>query len=235
ITQRGMASEDDGSPAYTPVGSRGRATAWTLLNIVLAVAAMHFARGVLIPVALAILLTFVLRPVVAFLERYLKSRVLSVVLVIVLSATLVGGSLLTVSQQFLGLTRDLPVYRDTIARKVRAIKIGTGHMVQSASETIEAVGSELAETPPPGPDGKAHDEAAAAPPAAAAPVPALRPMAIVTAVLGSVASIVATAATVILLLVMMLMAPEGIRDRVIRLAGRQRISLTTQALENAGG
>ena len=93
--------------------------AWVLLAIVAVAAVLHFAQEVLVPVALAILLTFLLAPVAERLQRLGLGRVPSVALTTVIACTLAGALLVVVVNQFLGLVEDLPLYRDNLLAKIR--------------------------------------------------------------------------------------------------------------------
>src|SRR5450432_375676 len=88
-----------------------------LLGVVVAVVVvgtLYFARVVLIPFTLAILITFVLTPVSKLLERLHLGRAFSTVIVVVLSFVVVGGVGWTVSQQFSQVMNELPDYRSNI-------------------------------------------------------------------------------------------------------------------------
>src|SRR5580692_13101189 len=92
-----------------------------LLGVILAVvfvATLYFARVVLIPFTLAVLITFVLTPVAKFLERLHFGRIFSTLIVVVLSFMLVGALAWTVSQQFAQVMNQLPAYRLNIRDKI---------------------------------------------------------------------------------------------------------------------
>jgi predicted PurR-regulated permease PerM len=192
------------------------------------VAALHLGRSLLLPVALSILLAFVLTPSVVYLEKRVRSRVLAVTLVTMFAAGFLGLVVLGVGQQFMGLAEDLPSYRETLVRRARQFRVGTASVVSEAAETIRAVGKEL--------DKPTTDPASTAPVPATVP-PRAPPAGLISSVkeaLGPLAVPLGMGALAAVLTVMMLVYREGIRDRVIRLAGLQQISLTTRALEETG-
>src|SRR5215472_1598551 len=85
-----------------------------LLAVVVAVvtiAALYFARVVLIPFALAILFTFILTPVVRLLERARLGRMFSSLLVVVLALGSCAGLGWAVSKQFGQVVNKLPGYK----------------------------------------------------------------------------------------------------------------------------
>src|SRR5580704_8277816 len=88
-----------------------------LLGIVAAViviATLYFARVVFIPLALALLFSLLLTPVVAFLERIKLPRVLAIFLVVVSLVGSMGLMTWRTSQQFVELTNQLPTYKKTL-------------------------------------------------------------------------------------------------------------------------
>src|SRR3712207_2799297 len=99
-----------------------------LLAVVVAVvvvAALYLAREVLVPITLAVLLSFVLAPVVDLLRRLWLGRVPAVLLAVFLAlgAILFVGGL--IGTQVAGLARDAPGYAATIERKVAAVRAYT--------------------------------------------------------------------------------------------------------------
>jgi len=218
----------------------GRTTsAADVMPIALVLAALYFARAILVPVALAVLLTFLLAPVVGWLQRYIRTRSLAVALVTVTVVAVAAAGTFAVGQQFVGLASRLPEYRETIGRKVRSIRESTRGVVSDTARTLRSIGTELAEGPsavlpaptsnPGAPIVVSMDGALAVPVAAGRedgdPITTMLGMA------RPFASPLATGLVVVLLLSMMLHAREAIRDKVIRLAGLRQISLTTHALE----
>ena len=95
------------------------------------VAALYLAKGVLIPIALAGLLTFLLSPVVDGLERaglwrVRGGRIYAVMLVVVLVFSALGGAAWVVAQQVLILGAELPHYRGNLKRKICGYSRGGG-------------------------------------------------------------------------------------------------------------
>jgi predicted PurR-regulated permease PerM len=77
---------------------------------VVTIAALYYARIVLIPFALAVLFTFILTPVVRTLERAHLGRTLSSLLVVVLTIGACAGLGWSVSKQFGQVVNQLPAY-----------------------------------------------------------------------------------------------------------------------------
>src|SRR3954451_6081676 len=97
----------------------------TLASVCVTVAALYFARDVLIPLALAMLLSFLLTPLVRRMERTGLHRALAVGVVMTLLIAVVGVLTWTVALQIKDLADQLPGYEDNIVSKVKAFRGGT--------------------------------------------------------------------------------------------------------------
>jgi predicted PurR-regulated permease PerM len=205
---------------HTERSEPGRRSSNVLYGLA-AVAVLYLGRPVLVPVALAILLAFIVAPLVRAVQRLTRSRVLAIAVVAVtLLAVGVGGAA-AVGQGVVSFAGQLPTYRETILRKIRAIRTGPGRPLGRAAETIRGIGEEILGPPVPQQE-------------APAPAPTAEPASVAWSVLQPAARSAGTAGIVLLLLVMVLHSMESIRDRAIRLAGLHQIALTTQTLEEAG-
>ncbi len=78
------------------------------------IAALYFARDILIPFAFALTLTFLLTPVVAILQRLHTGRVLSVLTVVLVSIALAGGIAWIIANQLVDVANQLPQYRENM-------------------------------------------------------------------------------------------------------------------------
>jgi predicted PurR-regulated permease PerM len=100
-------------------------------GIVLVTATLYWAQKVLIPLALAVLLAFVLNPVVTVVQRRGLGRVPSVILVACLSFLLLGGIGLALTLQVKRLAAELPTYKENVANKVASLReVGQGRWLQ---------------------------------------------------------------------------------------------------------
>ena len=127
------------------------------------VAALYFGREVLIPIALAVLLTFLLTPIVTRLERWI-GRIAAVMVAVAVLFGVVGGVGWVLTTQVLDLATQLPDYKENIQAKLRSLKKPTGRF-DKLSATVEELKKDLpgAEkpTPPDGqdsPDGKGNGQ-----------------------------------------------------------------------------
>lgn len=188
---------------------------------VLVIAVLYWAQAILIPIALATLLTFLLAPAVHRLQRGGLSRSLAVGIIVLLTLLLFGGTVWFAALQVRNLADELPQYRANIRKKIDDLRtLQRGSALDKLGNMVGEVKSEFARgskraAPPP-----------AAPAAAAAPG---RPF-----LLEAIAQPLASAGLVLLLLIYMLAQREELRNRVIRLIGYGNLSITTHALEEMG-
>jgi predicted PurR-regulated permease PerM len=173
------------SPAVKPAGRPPRADASKVMTtFVLIVVTLYFGRDVLIPVTLALLLTFLLAAPVTWFRRIYFGRVPSVVLVVSLALAILIGIGTVIGGQLEALTADLPNYASTIEAKIATVKsdtlerfsqainrLGTPGRTAARSQTAPSQAAKAAphQPPPPGPAVPAAASPAAASPAAAVP------------------------------------------------------------------
>lgn len=196
----------------------------TFAGSVLVIGVLYWAQTVLVPIALAILLSFVLAPPVTWLERWL-GRVAAVLVVVSLVFVMVGLAGWGLARQLDGLAEDLPSYRANIRAKIADVRgAGKGGTVEKLQETIEGIKTDL-------------DKTAAPKPRAQAPVMiAADTVAGFSAFtwLGPIMGPLGTAALVIAFVIFMLLERRDLRDRLIGLIGHGRITSTTKAFDEAG-
>jgi predicted PurR-regulated permease PerM len=130
---------------------RSSSPLFTLAAIVTAVAALHLAREILLPLALATLISFLLEPLAERLERWGLGRLPSVLAVAGVAFLALGLLGWVVTSQLIDLSGRLPEYKDNIVAKVRAVTHGSSTFSDVAA-TLEDIGNELAEK---GPDDSA--------------------------------------------------------------------------------
>jgi len=209
--------------------------AGTVVGLVI-IACLYWARTIFIPVALAAFLTFLLSPLVSALQRRGLGRAPSVLLVVLLAGLVLGSLVWVVTAQVSSLIADLPNYSASIKKKTTALReIGLG----AAADHLDRMLQDLAARP------VAHGAEVRVPPAERT-TPLTRPPAVAVEpegmawlsrlpdVLSPVAEVLASAALTLVLAVFMLVKREDLRNRLIRLVGHGRITLTTKAVDDAG-
>ena len=201
---------------------------------VIIVATLYFARDVLIPVVLAVLLTFVLTPVVTFLQGWRVPRTMAVVAAMLVAMTIILSLGAMVANQVNQLATELPRYQMTLREKVQNLRdrFGTPGVFKNAAALLDDLNKEL-DRPrfTMGPDDQDKDKRPL-------PVEVHQPAPSTTerlvAVLSPLAAPLATIGIVLLFTTFFLFQREDLRNRVIRIAGARDIERTTAALNDAG-
>ena len=220
------------------LGKRARATD-TVIIVTAIVAGLYFGRDVLVPIALAVLLSFVLAPVVIALTRLHLGKVASVLATVIVAFALLAGLGTIIGRQLSQLAENLPQYQVVIGKKlatVRSSDFGRG-VVQKASDALQGLDAKIVKSPA---------SSATEPPAGQAtqtlnqpllPVevhePAPGPVQILQSIVSALLPPLATAAIVIIFVIFILLQREDLRDRFIGLIGAHDLHRTTKALDDA--
>ncbi len=207
----------------------------SLAVAVVVIAGLYLAREVLVPIALALLLSFLLAPLVGLLRRFGLPKTLSV-----LAATLVAlGVILLlggiIGTQVADLAGDLPRYEGTIENKIDSVRsYATNHITHMLEGMRQGV------LGPSAPGGSASPAAAPVDTSQHKPVQVEieqtppSPFQLATLVLMPALSPLATAGIIVIVTIFMLLQQEDVRDRLIRLFGSNDLHRTTLALDDAG-
>jgi predicted PurR-regulated permease PerM len=188
--------------------------------VVMVAASLAWARDVLIPIALAMMLAFVLSPVTNALQRWRFGRVTSVLVVVVLAFSLLGGAAWALSQQVSTLGGEVPKYTAAVKEKVAGWRRhGAGRLLGHVRSSVDEVVDEIQKIEPSSRREK--------------PMPVViqgtSPLETITAV----AKPLTTVGFVAILIVFMLLDRVELRNRFIRLMGYGHLTLTTKALDEA--
>ena len=205
-----------------------------LLAAVVVIAALYLARVVFIPLALALLFSLLLTPVVSFLEKIMIPRLLAIVFVVLVLLSLIGFVGWKTSQQFIDLTQQLPTYQKTLEDKIHSLPGARNQSLTKASDTVHELEKEVAEATPGSSlatDSKKSSAPGSSPsrPMAVEVVPPVNPLESVQNMLGPVF----TGGVIAVFTIFILMGREDLRNRFIRLAGGGRLNAMTQALDDA--
>src|SRR5579862_4672988 len=124
------------NPVHATSASHGRSTGEVRVPVILgAIVAMYFAREVLIPLAFALTLTFLLTPIVTLLQKLRTGRTFAVLVTVLVSLAVAGGIGWTILSQLVDVVNQLPLYRVNIHAKIEAFHIPAtgqfGHAAQS--------------------------------------------------------------------------------------------------------
>ena len=225
-------------PARRPSGFVGVSSSLTtVLMAVVVVSALYFGREVLVPIALAVLMSFVLAPLVRLLQRWFVPRIVAVAIVVLIAfgAVFSLGSLMV--SQVNQLAGDLPRYQSTLREKIhslRAAAAATGTL-ERASEVLQDLSSELDK-----PNRTTTPRLGADSTTVAKPIPVeVRqpdPGALQTlvALISPLIHPLATTGIVVIFVIFILMQMQDLRNRLVRLAGSQDLQRTTAAIDDAG-
>ena len=197
-------------------------------TLMLIVASMYWARVVLIPVALAILLTFLLSPVDSALQRLGLRRAVSVALLAALMFSLIGVIGWAISVQVREFAKDLPGYQGNIKKRIEDLQIGQGTTLDKVRIEFEQLIGDVSTNAPSADPIRQPVLVKVQGGRFSSGMWQLSPM--VRPLLESLFNILLVA----ILVIFMLLERDELRNRAIRLLGYGRLSLTTQALDEAG-
>jgi predicted PurR-regulated permease PerM len=204
---------------------------------------LYFGREIFVPIALAILLSFVLAPLVGVLQRIRVPRGLAVVSVVIIAFALIFalGSLL--ATQLTQLAADLPRYQSTISEKIQSFRETTAGRgtLERASGMLKDLSKELDKpkdaVSPLGP-GSILGPKTPAPPTPV-PVEVRQPdpgaLESLRSLISPLLHPLATTGIIIIFVIFILLQREDLRNRLIRLAGSHDLQRTTAALDDAAG
>ena len=213
----------------------------TAVLAVIIVTMLYFGREIIIPIAMAILLSFVLAPLVGLLQRIRVPRALSVVSVVIFAFAVIFATGSLLASQLTQLAGELPRYQSTISEKIQSFRETTAGRgtLERASGMLKDLSKELDKP----------NEAQA--PRALVPSPAAKTGAPLTPVpvevrqpdpgaLESLRSLIspllhplATTGIIVIFVIFILLQREDLRNRLIRLAGSHDLQRTTAAIDDA--
>ena len=213
----------------------------TAILAVIIVAMLYFGREIFVPISLAILLSFVLAPLVGILQRSRVPRGLAVVSVVIFAFALIFamGSLL--ATQLTQLAGELPRYQSTITEKIQSFrdtKAGRGTL-ERASDMLKDLSKELDRPKDAAAASGSGPIASPRTPGAQVPVPvevrqpdpgALESL---RTLISPLVHPLATTGIIIIFVIFILLQREDLRNRLIRLAGSYDLQRTTAALDDA--
>jgi predicted PurR-regulated permease PerM/methanogenic corrinoid protein MtbC1 len=196
-----------------------------VIVVIVAIAILYVAKDILLPLAIAALLAAVFTPIASRLEPIVGRLVSSALIVIAVVSSLVAvGYFLTV--QLTSVAVEMTDYSDNIAAKLSKLATSTPEWLQriessvkDVQQQVEDAGPHLPKTRPP----TVVQAQAAAPSAGDVLKPAM-----------PILSGIAEGSLIIVLFFFLLYGRRDLRDRLIRLAARARISVAAEAIETAG-
>jgi predicted PurR-regulated permease PerM len=194
-----------------------------LASAAVVVAALHFARPILMPLAIAILLTLALTPLVRRVERLRVGRVPAVAAVSLVVTLLLLSTAWIVMAQVSELAEELPEYRANLEAKLGSLRASLGSAARQVKEIEEDI-TDATQEP-------VHGRAEAPKVEVVEPESGLFDS--LGSYLGSIAAPLGTIGLVIVMLVFLLVQREDLRDRLIRVIGQRDVVPATRAMEDA--
>jgi predicted PurR-regulated permease PerM len=213
----------------------------TLINLAVAaliIAALYVGREIFVPVALAVLLSFVLAPFAIKMQSWRLPKTLSVLVVVFLGFSIIfslGGLMVS---QATRLADELPGYQQTLRDKIESIRGLTGGTgtLERASSVLKELNTELQNSEVgnrPTSSGLQRQ-----PGDKPIPVEVKQPdpgaLTTLVAIIEPLLSPLTTTGIVVIFVVFILIQRQDLRNRFVRLAGAQDIQRTTAALDEAG-
>ena len=213
----------------------------TAVLAVIIVTMLYFGREIIIPIAMAILLSFVLGPLVGLLQRIRVPRGLAVVSVVMFAFAVIFATGSLLASQLTQLAGDLPRYQSTITEKIQSFRettAGRGTLerasgmlkdlskeldkpkdAQSATGLVPSLGPKTAASPSPVPVEVRLPDPGALESLRSLISPLLHPL--------------ATTGIIVIFVIFILLQREDLRNRLIRLAGSHDLQRTTAAIDDA--
>ena len=195
------------------------------------VAALSLGRDVFLPLAIAMLITFALSPLVTRLRGFGLPMIAAVLAAVAVAFALIGVFVMMVAGQMGELAQELPTFQSNIVKKLETLQ-ETGSengVVARLSRMAAEINAQIVTVAP-----EAGSTAAANAPLAVEVVENRGPFETLGDIALPLIKPIATAGLVIVVVVFMLLERDELRDRFIRLVGANDINRTTQVIEDAG-
>jgi len=202
------------------------------------IACLYFGREVLVPIALAVLMSFLLAPPVQLLQGWRVPRGLAVIVVVVVAFAAIfslGGLMVAEVNQ---LASDLPRYQSTLREKIQSLRGLTAvtGTLERASEVLQELNSDL-NMPKRGAPAHAPPTPAGGPSSDTIQVEIAQPnssaLQTLGAIITSLVSPLTTSGIVVIFVIFILAQMQDLRNRLVRLAGSRDIQRTTAAFDDA--
>ncbi|PZO82472.1 MAG: AI-2E family transporter [Mesorhizobium amorphae] len=211
------------TPAAIPPAETPTIGAMLALQVgVVVIAALYLARDVLVPITVAVLLSFVVSPLVGILRKTRIGRIPSVLLAVFAASLVVLALLTVIGAQLAQLAGRIPEYIGTFQNKIEAIRT---YAVENFSSTLDrmGMGSLFSEALPQAGEAAAAGETASG----------VSDLSTLLAYASPVISPIATASIIFVVSIFILLQKEDLRDRLIRLFGSSDLHKTTVAMDDA--
>lgn len=220
------------APGSTAIAQPSRLP--TLAATAATVAVLYFASEVFLPLAIAILLTFALAPVVSRLRRAGLPRSVAVIGTVATAFLFLSAFSIILAMQVSEVAQNLPTYQYNIIEKIRVLKEAgsESQIFERLSRVVERISTEISRPKPETPVSPAPEPEQE--PLLVEIFAPERPLQTLRNIIDPLLGPLATTGLVIVVVIFMLFEREELRDRFIRLVGYGDLHRTTEALQDAG-
>ncbi|ULR47647.1 AI-2E family transporter [Rhizobium sp. K102] len=200
-------------------------------SVLAVIAILYFGKEVLLPLAIAVLLTFALAPISSRLRKLGLPRIPAVIVTVVLAFLVLVLFGLVVAGHIAEVAQNLPAYQGNIIAKIRSLQeSGTDSgIVRRLTSVVESVGRELSNAEERPVTGSRPRE-----PVLVEIFAPSRPIETLTSLIGPLLGPIASLGLIVVVVIFMLLEREELRDRFIRLVGYGDLHRTTEAIQEAG-
>ena len=209
--------------------------------LVAVVAVLYLARDLLVPLAFAVILTLILTPAIAWLEKLRMGRVPAALLVMLMSMAGAGAIGWMIFNDLVDVANQLPEYRQNIHKKLEAIRAPSTGAVGRAADSVKELRKEL--TSPPAPVAPPAASGRAGPPVAPNAASHPLPVQVVEAPANELQYLrdliqpflgpLGVFGMVLIFSLFLMVGHKDLRDRLFRLVGVSQLNVMTQALDDA--
>ncbi|MEQ1696340.1 MAG: AI-2E family transporter [Hyphomicrobiaceae bacterium] len=216
----------------------------TIVISTIFISALYFGKALLVPLALAIFLTFLLSPFVAKLVRWHIPKMIAVTIAALSAFAILAAVGLMLGQQARTFAEDLPRYQYILLEKITVLKqaVAPSWQLGRASETVQALRDEIAGKKTPPTANQPQSGTSKATPVTPEPPPPARvvieeqksALSQLAHTLEAILEPATTAGIAIIFVIILLLERQDVRDRAIRLMGVNDLERTTRAMDDAG-
>lgn len=204
----------------------------TIASIAIVIGGLYLAKGVLLPLIVAVLISFLLSPICDWLEHRKIGRVPAVLAAVIMTFVAFGTVFWVAFSQMSDLAANMSKYQSNIEARAKVLNESVGSIWRSYKTAREQIGEKIA---PEEQDQTAVREASASehPYSVRVITPPQSPLEYFGGMFGTVLEAAGAAGIVIVLVLFFLFQREDLRDRFIRLVGQGQVTGTTDALGDA--
>jgi len=206
----------------------------TAVIAAIAVAAIYLARPILMPLALAILMSFALAPLVSLLKRFRLGNVAPVLISLAFAIVILSSLGMFMGSQLARLAAELPHYQTNLSHKIQSVVGSAMHngTIERLNRTVESLANQIT-------SGRNEEQFETTPDSPVKPIPVVirrtvqTPWSVAQNLLGPLVEPLELIGLALVFVGFILLQKDDLRDRFVRLAGSRDMQRTTVALDEA--